>query len=215
MELPTYLNELFFPSDIQQGIFLSILYSLLALTVLWKVYNHKYAFTRKEKILTFTLSFLFMFSSTLVAQESIPLMIWGILAYQFSVDRKYMELTDGGNLTIALVGSVFVLLKWMEVGFLQSGLLTGILMFLFFLLLALMGPMGGGDIKMMGAIGLFFTLWDIVPILLYGFLIGAAQGVCLMLTQKKGKDAEFAFGPALILGVWLFTWISKGGMFYV
>lgn len=200
--------KIFFPTNLLSGMILSLVFTTLTLCFLWKIYKKKYSFTRKEKTVTFLLSFLFMVAGTVIPFNLFPIIVWGLLAFQFMVDRKYMDLPDGVNLAIAVLAIYPIAVNGMEEGFLQSGMVTGILLFLIFLVLALLGPMGGGDIKLMGAIGLYFNLWDIPNLLLYGFLIGTIQGVGLMIVHKQGKDTLFAFGPALILGVLTTVWLK-------
>jgi len=59
--------------------------------------------------------------------------------------------------------------------------------------------MGGGDIKLMFMIGLFFP-WQIdMLVLLLGCLIGTVFG----LFWSKGFGKEFPFGPSLAAGAWI------------
>ncbi|MBA1336508.1 MAG: hypothetical protein HPY66_2943 [Firmicutes bacterium] len=67
-------------------------------------------------------------------------------------------------------------------GFLLSGLI--------FLGLALIGGMGGGDVKLIASLGLLFGYVKIICIMVITFLIGACAGCLLMLGGKvKMKDA--------------------------
>lgn len=203
-----------FPSSALEGFILSVVCSLGALLFLWKRYEDKYSFNGKEKLITFTLSLLFMMVGTVLSGGWIPIITWSLYAFHFMVDRKYMELPDGVTLWIAIFSIFSILMTWERAGFLQAGILSGIILFTIFLLLAYVGPMGGGDIKLMGATGLYFTLMDLPSLLFYGFLIGAVQGIGLILFKKEKINAVFAFGPALILGI-LATVYFKGGMFHV
>lgn len=213
MNLLQTLHYLFFSSSITSSVFLSFIMSLILLLVLLKLYKRSYQFTNKEKVITFILSFLFMMVGALIPNHFIPNIVWGLLAFHFVVDRKYMELPDGVTLTIALLSIPSIILQWKIVGFVQSGILTGVILFSIFLLLAFIGPMGGGDIKLMGAIGLYFSLWDIMSLLLFGFLIGTIQAISLMIFKRQSKDTLIAFGPALILGVLTTVFINGGGLY--
>ena len=142
----------------------------------------------------------------------IPIVAWGFYAFHFSVDRKYMELPNGVNGAIALSAISTLYIQNHSVGLMESGLVTAVILFVVFLLFALLGPMGGGDIKMMAATGLFFVVWDIPSLLFFGFLIGTIQGVALMMIHKQKKDTLFAFGPALILGILMVVFIKGGGV---
>lgn len=206
--------SVFYPKDLGMGALLSIICSLLVLHILWEAYKDKYSFTTKEKAITMTLSVLFMLAGTIVAGSVIPIVTWALFAFQFAVDRKYMMLPDGVNILIGISAIYAVIFNSTEMGWLQGGLITSVILFAVFLGFAFLGPMGGGDIKMMTATGLFFVVWDIPALIFFGFLIGAVQGVSLLLVHKKKKDAVFAFGPALILGILVFVMI-RGGVFIV
>lgn len=208
------IQRVLYPSTALEGIILSLIFSSIILPILWKTYGQRYSFTSKEKLLTFILSFLFMITGTVIADEVVPIIVWGLLAYHFMVDKKYMELPDGVTLLIAIISLVPLIMFWDTLSLLNNGVITGIILFAIFLALAFMGPMGGGDIKLMGAIGLYFSLYDISTLVFFGFLIGSIQGIVLVIIHKQKKDAIFAFGPALILGI-LITTCLKGGMFYV
>lgn len=214
MSIMNLLESILFPSSLLNGFILAIFFTTITLYILWKIYEKNYQFTRKEKITTFLLSFLFMVVGVVAINHYIPIIVWALLAFQFTTDRKYMELPDGVNLTIALFSIFSIIHNWGDYGFLQSGIVTGIILFLFFLLLSFLGQMGGGDIKMMGAIGLYFTLWEIPALLVYCFLIGAIHGIGIMIAERKVEDVVFAFGPALILGVLTTAWL-QGGMAHV
>ncbi len=213
-ELEYVIEYIFFPSSLLSGSILALCFTSVMLPILWRVYQKEYSFTKKEKMITFLLSFLFMMVCTVAPHIHLPILIGSLLAFHFMVDRKYMELPDGVNLFIALFAIYQIIMNWIHFGFMRSGILSGVIMFAIFLLLGFVGPMGGGDIKLMGAIGLYFTLWDLPSIFLYGFLIGSLQGIGLMIEHRRGRGIIFPFGPALILGILTTIWL-KGGMIYV
>lgn len=193
----------------QWGVLLFI--TILLLVGVGRFYQPHYTLTKKEKGWILALTLLWGSVDFFVMQSMIPFWVWGLLAYQFVIDRKYMELPDGVNGLIALSAIPSIIVKTQQIGWLDNGVLTGVILFLFFFLLAIIGPMGGGDIKMMGAIGLYFSMGDVLPLLLFGFLIGSLQGIFLILVKKQKKDALFAFGPALILGVLVTIWMKGVG----
>lgn len=207
IEIKEWLFHILFPSSLLQGFILAIFFSTVTLQILWKVYENDYQYTKKEKVTTFILSFLFMMVGIVTTNHLIPIVVWALLAFHFATDRKYMELPNGVNLAIALLSVFSIVHHWKEYSFLQSGIVTGFLLFLIFLLFSFIGSMGGGDIKMMGAIGFYFTLWEIPALILYGFLIGAIQGVGILIAERKVKNVVYAFGPALILGTIMTIWI--------
>lgn len=63
------------------------------------------------------------------------------------------------------------------------------------------GGFGGGDIKLMGACGLFLG-WKITLVSTFiGVVAGGAWGIALLISRKKGRKEHFAFGPFLCLGM--------------
>ena len=59
--------------------------------------------------------------------------------------------------------------------------------------------MGFGDVKLMGALGLFFGLSNIVVITLVSFLIGAILSIVLLITKIKKSDEYIPFGPFIVI----------------
>ena len=63
--------------------------------------------------------------------------------------------------------------------------------------------MGFGDVKLMGALGLYFGLSNIVVITLLSFLIGAILSIILLATKIKKMDEYIPFGPFIVLGTFI------------
>lgn len=210
MNLITILYNIMYPS-MDKPLYLISIFVLTwtVLPLLVKHYENKYEFDQKDKKKMEILSVTFMILGTVLCGNNIPIITWAILSFLFVTDSKYKELPDLPNLLIALFSLLSVIPNFIVNGFVDCGVLTGIIMFVFFFILALLGPMGGGDIKMMGALGLYFTMWEIPSVILYGFLIGTIHGMYLMIVMKQGRKAEFPFGPSLILGVLIYL-IMKG-----
>ena len=60
--------------------------------------------------------------------------------------------------------------------------------------------MGLGDVKLMGALGLYFGLANIIIISLLAFLIGAILSGFLLITKIKKTDEYIPFGPFIVIG---------------
>ena len=60
--------------------------------------------------------------------------------------------------------------------------------------------MGWGDFKLAGALGLIFGWPDILAVLAFSFVAGAAFSVFLMANKKKKMKDEVPFGPFLAIG---------------
>lgn len=63
--------------------------------------------------------------------------------------------------------------------------------------------MGFGDVKLMGALGLYFGLSNIIVITLVSFLIGAILSIILLATKIKKMDEYIPFGPFIVLGTFI------------
>lgn len=75
-----------------------------------------------------------------------------------------------------------------------------------FLIITLLGgliagkeAMGFGDVKLMGALGLYFGLSGIIVISLIAFLLGAIISVILLATKIKKTDEYIPFGPFIVI----------------
>ena len=63
--------------------------------------------------------------------------------------------------------------------------------------------MGFGDVKLMGALGIYFGLSNIIAITLLSFLIGAILSIVLLATKIKKMDEYIPFGPFIVLGTFI------------
>lgn len=112
------------------------------------------------------------------------------------IDLKHQIIPDRLNIFCLIIGILFTLSygnKWLIVNgaiglFVGGGL---------FLLIAIItnGAMGGGDIKLMGALGFCFGWKYILLIALLSFIIGAVISVMLLVLKIKGRKDYIPFGP--------------------
>lgn len=63
------------------------------------------------------------------------------------------------------------------------------------------GAMGGGDIKLMAAMGIFIGNGPILLALFIGFMIGGFVSLILLIFKIKGRKDYIPFGPFLAAGV--------------
>lgn len=85
-----------------------------------------------------------------------------------------------------------------------TGFLTGGVLF-YVIALASKGGMGGGDIKLMAALG-FITGWPYVLVLfMLSFILGALAGGFLLIIKKKTLKDSLPFAPFLSIGFLLVT----------
>ena len=130
-----------------------------------------------------------------------------MLLSAFVIDYRLQIIPNRLNLTMFEIGLVIAFLYGlsdvaitinMALGMLAGG---GI-----FLLITLIGgaiygkeAMGFGDVKLMGALGLYFGLSNIIAITLVSFLIGAILSVILLATRIKKMDEYIPFGPFIVV----------------
>ena len=86
-----------------------------------------------------------------------------------------------------------------------------------FLLITLIGgliagkeAMGFGDVKLMGALGLYFGFGGIIVISLIAFLLGAIISIGLIATKKKKTDEYIPFGPFIVMAAMITTFVPFG-----
>ena len=134
-----------------------------------------------------------------------------LLLSAFVIDYRLQIIPNRLNLTIFEIGLIFTFLYGL------SDIAISINMFLgmlagggIFLLITLVGglvygkeAMGFGDVKLMGALGLFFGLSNIIIITLVSFLIGAVLSIGLLATKMKKTDEYIPFGPFIVIATYI------------
>lgn len=131
-----------------------------------------------------------------------------LLIVHFIIDIKEQELSDFINITIALFAILKILFDLMQNGFsmaIISYILNAISLFVIYLLIAILskGALGGGDIKLIGALGLFFSVNNFIKLLQLPFLIGGVVALFLLMIKKANNKTTFPFAPAIILSSFL------------
>ena len=66
-----------------------------------------------------------------------------------------------------------------------------------FLLLAIIskGSLGGGDVKLVAALGLWLGSEKLLSVVLIGTIIGGIAAMFMILAKKKDRKSYFAYGP--------------------
>lgn len=131
-----------------------------------------------------------------------------ILLSAFVIDFKLQIIPNRLNLTMFEIGLIIAFLYGLSDVAITINMALGMLVGGgIFLLITLVGgivygkeAMGFGDVKLMGALGLYFGLSNIVVITLLSFLIGAILSILLLLTKIKKMDEYIPFGPFIVLG---------------
>lgn len=138
-----------------------------------------------------------------------------MLLSAFVIDYRLQIIPNRLNLTMFEVGLVIAFLYGLsDVAItinMALGMIAGGGIFLAITLIggAIYGKeaMGFGDVKLMGALGLYFGLSNIIVITLLSFLIGAILSVLLLITKIKKMDEYIPFGPFIVLGTFISIFI--------
>ena len=93
--------------------------------------------------------------------------------------------------------NLFTILKQSLLGFLIGG------GFYFLIFILTRGNMGGGDIKLMAALGVWLGAVDTGLSIFLTFMIGAVVSVFLLATKIKGRKDAIPFGPFIVLGTFI------------
>ena len=116
------------------------------------------------------------------------------------IDFKNQIIPDELNVFILILGIIKLAYSFSLSNLLAStiGLLAG---GGFFLLLAVVtgGAMGGGDIKLMGALGFLLGWKQIILVSFFSFILGALISVALIATKIRKMKDYIPFGPFIVL----------------
>ena len=138
-----------------------------------------------------------------------------MLLSAFVIDYKLQIIPNRLNLTIFEIGIIFAFLYGLSNVAITINMLLGMLAGGgIFLLITLLGglfygkeAMGFGDVKLMGALGLYFGLSNIIIITLVSFLIGAILSIILLETKLKKSDEYIPFGPFIVIATFLSMYV--------
>jgi leader peptidase (prepilin peptidase)/N-methyltransferase len=126
------------------------------------------------------------------------LFVWSLIAVTF-IDLDHQIIPDEITLGGAVAG--LAVSYFLPMGFYGSavGLLVGGGIF-FIIAVAVPGGMGGGDIKLMAAIGAF-TGWKLALLTtILGSALGAVVGIFMIAAFGRGRKDKIPFGPFLAIG---------------
>lgn len=123
------------------------------------------------------------------------------------VDIKAQIIPNGLNMTGFLVGLVYLYYKLVtnvSVGLdLFLGMIVGAGIFILIALFALVAyrkeGMGLGDVKLMGMLGLFLGVKNIIQVFILSFTVGAIVSIVLLVTKIKKADDYIPFGPFIVV----------------
>lgn len=127
------------------------------------------------------------------------------------IDYKERIIPNRLNLTIFEAGLVYTFVEGtininVAINMLLGMVVGGGIFFVITLIGGLIAgkeAMGFGDVKLMGALGLFFGWQTIIIISLIAFLMGAVIGIILIILKKKTSDDYMPFGPFIVIATFI------------
>ncbi len=168
-------------------------------------------------IIYVTLIYTFGIKETIIANLDLIkfFILTPMLLSVFVIDYKLQIIPNRLNLTIFEIGFIFAFLYGLSNVAITINMLLG--MFVgggIFLAITLLGglfygkeAMGFGDVKLMGALGLYFGLSNIIIITLVSFLIGAILSIVLLVAKIKKSDEYIPFGPFIVIATFISMYV--------
>lgn len=142
-----------------------------------------------------------------------------MLLIAFCIDYKLQIIPNRLTLTMFETGLAFTFIQVVAntslgINVLINNLLGMLVGGGIFLLITIIGgfiagkeAMGFGDVKLMGALGIYFGLSNIIAITLVAFLVGAILSILLLVSRIKKMDEYIPFGPFIVLGTFISMFI--------
>jgi len=128
------------------------------------------------------------------------LAITAVLVALAMVDLVERRLPDVLNLALLILGLTWQLVTGGSVSSSLLGILIGGGLTL---LLAMLGPLGMGDVKLSAALGALLGSLFILYGLALGVFLGGIAAIVLLLSKKLSRKDYMAYGPYLAAGGWL------------
>lgn len=141
-----------------------------------------------------------MYGAKVFGQMGIVFFLLAFLTAVAFVDIDTMEIPNGFVIAVLVCG-IFSILCFPEISLLSRAIgIFSITVPLTLITCFIPGAFGGGDIKLMAALGIFLG-WQVSIVAFFlAVLTGGAYGTYLLAARKKGRKEHFAFGPFLCIG---------------
>ena len=150
-----------------------------------------------------------------------------MLLIAFIIDFRLQIIPNRLTLTMFETGLIFTFIKTLLITgggigiFIDSmlGMLVGGGIFLLITLIggAIAGKeaMGFGDVKFMGAVGLFFGWLNIIMISVMAFLFAAIVGIVILIARKRKIGEYIPFGPFIVVASIIPIYVSTPDLLFV
>lgn len=145
------------------------------------------------------------------------LILTPMLLSAFVIDYRLQIIPNRLNLTMAEIGLVIAFLYGTSNVAITIDMLLGMLAGGgIFLIITVIGgliygkeAMGLGDVKLMGALGLYFGVTNIVIISILSFFIGAILGIILIVSKIKKTNEYIPFGPFIVIATGICVFVPS------
>ena len=133
----------------------------------------------------------------------------------FIIDYKERIIPNRLNLTMFEIGLIFTFVFGMINLNLAKDMLLGMVIGAgSFLIITLLGgliagkeAMGFGDVKLMGALGLFFGWLNMILISVMAFLFAAVVSIVILIARRKKFSEYIPFGPFIVIATFISMYI--------
>ena len=176
-------------------------------TVYFKDAKPKYLLMVSNAVMYVGLLYFFGFSiDTLKFMFLVPMLISA-----FVIDYRLQIIPNRLTLTIFETGLIFTFASVLintnaGISIFMNNMLGMIVGGGIFLIITLIGgliagkdAMGFGDVKLMGALGLFFGGMNIIMVAVMAFLLAAVISIIILVSRKKKADEYIPFGPFIVI----------------
>ncbi len=174
-----------------------------------KQYRENYLVILTNIILYILILHKFGIQNTITANLEIIkyLILTPMLLSVFVIDYKLQIIPNRLSLTIFETGLIIAFLYGVSNTAITINMLLGMIAGIgIFILITLLSKLifgkdsvGLGDVKLMGGLGLYFGLTNIVVISLISFFIAAIISIILLITKTKKANQAMSFGPFIVI----------------
>lgn len=121
-----------------------------------------------------------------------------LLLLMTATDFEQYMLFDAMTLPFAIIGAAFVWQVGLDV---QDHISAAAIGGGIFLLLAIIskGSLGGGDVKLIAALGVWLGCEKLLNVVLFGSISGGLAAVLMIVAKQKTRGGYFAYGPYFAL----------------
>ena len=150
-----------------------------------------------------------------------------MLIIAFMVDYRLQIIPNRLTLTIFELGLVFTFAETLlninvGINIFVNNLLGMLVGGGIFLLITLIGgiiagkeAMGFGDVKLMGALGLFFGWLNMILISVMAFLFAAIVSIIILISRKKKMNEYIPFGPFIVVASMIPMYLSTSNLLLI